>query len=437
MALTFVKPQLSWLRIAEMNLGFFGLQFSFGLQQSNMGPIYSYLGASEATMPLLWLAGPVTGLIVQPLIGAISDRTITRLGRRTPYFLVGAILCSLSLWAMPHSKALWVAASILWVLDAANNVTMEPYRAYAADRLRRDQLPLGYLMQSAFTGLAQTLAYLAPSIMVWSGVRGDLLDSNGIPAVTRVAFAIGAVLSIATIMWSVVRVPELPIPAEDESAMRSAPVSMATAATDLKVAFIQMPIPMRQLAVAMLFQWYAMFAYWQFIVLAIARGTFGTSDPASDGFRQAVLLNGQAGGFYNFVAFLSAFAMVPITKKLDTKWVHASSLAISGAAMIVIFLAVGQISLLLPMIGIGIGWASMMGNPYVMLADSVPSEKTGTYMGLFNMFIVIPMIIESLTVPLIYGPLLAGDPRNVLGLAGLLMFAAATATAFMRGPRKI
>lgn len=436
MALTLVKPRLSWLRIAEMNLGFFGLQFSFGLQQSNMGPIYSYLGASEATMPLLWLAGPITGLIVQPLIGVISDRTITRLGRRTPYFLVGAILCSLCLWAMPYSKALWVAASLLWVLDAANNVTMEPYRAYAADRLRRDQLPLGYLMQSAFTGLAQTLAYLAPSIMVWGGVRADLLDANGIPAVTRVAFVIGAVLSIGTIIWSVVRVPELPIPVDEEIVMRSAPISIKTTAVDLKNAIVQMPAPMRQLAVAMLFQWYAMFAYWQFIVLAIARGAFGVSDPGSAGFRQAALLNGQAGGFYNFVAFLSAFAMVPIAKRFGSKSVHTFSLAVSGAAMITIFLYVGRIPLLVPMIGIGIGWASMMGNPYVMLADSAPPEKTGTYMGVFNMFIVIPMIIESLTLPLIYGPLLAGDPRNVLGLAGMLMFAAAVATAFMRETRK-
>ena len=436
MALTLVKPRLSWLRIAEMNLGFFGLQFSFGLQQSNMGPIYSYLGASEATMPLLWLAGPITGLIVQPLIGVISDRTITRLGRRTPYFLVGAILCSLCLWAMPYSKALWVAASLLWVLDAANNVTMEPYRAYAADRLRRDQLPLGYLMQSAFTGLAQTLAYLAPSIMVWGGVRADLLDANGIPVVTRVAFVIGAVLSIGTIIWSVVRVPELPIPVDEEIVMRSAPISIKTTAVDLKNAIVQMPAPMRQLAVAMLFQWYAMFAYWQFIVLAIARGAFGVSDPGSAGFRQAALLNGQAGGFYNFVAFLSAFAMVPIVKRFGSKSVHTFSLAVSGAAMITIFLYVGRIPLLVPMIGIGIGWASMMGNPYVMLADSAPPEKTGTYMGVFNMFIVIPMIIESLTLPLIYGPLLAGDPRNVLGLAGMLMFAAAVATAFMRETRK-
>ena len=205
------KPHLSFGRILQMNLGFLGLQFSFGLQQSNMGPIYSYLGADEGSMPLLWLAGPMTGLIVQPLIGAMSDRTATRLGRRTPYFLVGAVLCSLCLLAMPYSRALWIAAALLWVLDAANNVTMEPYRAYVSDRLDAHQRPLGFLTQSAFTGLAQTLSYLAPSLLVWWGVNKDLLDANGIPQITRIAFLIGAVLSIATIVWSVWRVPELPL----------------------------------------------------------------------------------------------------------------------------------------------------------------------------------------------------------------------------------
>jgi maltose/moltooligosaccharide transporter len=159
-------PRLSILQILQMNIGFLGLQFSFGLQQSNMSPIYSYLGADEAALPLLALAGPVTGLLVQPIVGAMSDRTTSRWGRRTPYFFIGAMLCSLCLLVMPYSSALWMAASLLWILDAANNITMEPYRAYVSDRLPKDQHALGYLTQSAFTGLAQTLSYLAPSIMV-------------------------------------------------------------------------------------------------------------------------------------------------------------------------------------------------------------------------------------------------------------------------------
>jgi len=204
------KPILSLQQITQMNVGFLGLQFSFGLQQSNMGPIYSYLGADEASLPLLWLAGPITGLLVQPIVGAMSDRTTSRYGRRTPYFLIGAILCSLCLLAMPYSSALWMAASLLWILDAANNITLEPYRAYVGDRLDSSQHSLGYLCQAAFTGLAQTLSYLAPSILVYGfGVNKDLVDENNIPVITKIAFMIGAVLSICTIAFSVWRVKEL------------------------------------------------------------------------------------------------------------------------------------------------------------------------------------------------------------------------------------
>ena len=177
-------PLLSPRQIVQMNVGFLGLQFSFGLQQSNMSPIYSYLGAEESALPLLYLAGPVTGLLVQPIVGAMSDRTDSRWGRRTPYFLIGAILCSLALLAMPYSSALWMAAALLWILDAANNITMEPYRAYVSDRLQPQQHAQGFLTQSAFTGLAQTLSYLAPSLLVWLGMNRDAVDANGIPDIT-------------------------------------------------------------------------------------------------------------------------------------------------------------------------------------------------------------------------------------------------------------
>lgn len=426
------KPHLSLGRIVQMNLGFLGLQFSFGLQQSNMGPIYSYLGADEASLPLLWLAGPMTGLLIQPIIGAMSDRTVTRFGRRTPYFLIGAILCSLCLFAMPYSRALWVAASLLWVLDAANNVTMEPYRAYVSDRLDQAQRPLGFLTQSAFTGLAQTLSYLAPSLLVWGGLNADAIDPSGIPVITRIAFIVGAVLSLSTILWSVLRVPELPLSAREIAAMRAEPLSARTTLRDLKQAIVDMPAPMRQLAIAMLFQWYAMFCYWQFVAFAIARSLYDTADASSAGFRQAVLVNGQIGGFYNFIAFVAAFAMVPIARRIGAKPVHAVSVAASGIAMLALPWCSIQAMLFVPMIGIGLGWASMMGNPYIILADSIPPARTGIYMGIFNMFIVIPMMIESLTMPLIYRPLLGGDPRHVLMLAGILMLMAAVATLAIR-----
>ena len=192
-------PTLSISQIVQMNIGFLGLQFSFGLQQSSMGPIYSYLGANEAALPLLSLAGPVTGLLVQPIVGAMSDRCTSRFGRRTPFVLIGAIVCSLCLLAMPYSQALWMAASLLWILDAANNTAMEPYRAYVGDRLPKDQHAHGFIIQSAFTGLAQTLAYLTPSLLVWSGMNKDAVGDNHIPQITLFSFMIGEYISVNTI----------------------------------------------------------------------------------------------------------------------------------------------------------------------------------------------------------------------------------------------
>jgi maltose/moltooligosaccharide transporter len=421
------KPRLSLLRIVEMNVGFFGLQFSFGLQQANMSPIYGYLGADPDTMPLLWLAGPVTGLIVQPTVGAMSDRTQSRHGRRTPYFLIGAIICSLSLLAMPFSPALWVAASLLWILDAGNNITMEPYRAYVADRLEPDQRSVGFLTQSAFTGLAQTLSYLAPSLLT-AFVDRNVLDVNGIPNVVRVAFIIGAILSISTICYSVFRVPELPLSDEERAAMAKKPLTVEATFREIVEAIREMPKPMRQLALPMLCQWYAMFVYWQYISFVLAKSLYGATDPGSEGFRDAALAVGQVGAFYNFMAFVFALLLIPIVRNLGARPVHAVCLAASGLAMLVIPHIDSKLLLFVPMIGIGLGWAGMMGSTYVMLASAIPPERNGVYMGIFNMFIVIPMLIETLTMPMLYGPVLGGEPGNALAFAGILMAVGAAAT---------
>jgi maltose/moltooligosaccharide transporter len=433
------KPRLSLLRIIEMNIGFFGLQFSFGLQQANMGPIYGFLGADEATMPLLWLAGPMTGLLIQPIVGAMSDRTGSRLGRRTPYFLLGAVICTLSLFAMPYSSTLWMAASLLWILDAGNNITMEPYRAYVADRLAPDQRSTGFLTQSAFTGLAQTLSYLAPSLLT-AVVARDVLDANGIPVIVRMAFIIGAILSISTIVWSVWRVPELPLSSEEQAELAERPLTASGTLAEIRDAIREMPRPMKQLAGAMLCQWYAMFAYWQYITFAVGRSLYNTSDPASAAFREATLTTQQAGALYNFVAFLGALALIPVVARFGARRTHAVCLAASGTAMLLIPGVSTPLALFVLMLGIGIGWAGMMGNTYVMLADCIPPQRNGIYMGIFNLFIVIPMLIQTLTMPLIYRPLLGGDPRHVLMLGGVLMLAGALATLLVdaghRAPRK-
>jgi maltose/moltooligosaccharide transporter len=429
---TISKPTLSFWQIVNMNIGFFGIQFSFGLQQSNMSPIYQYLGADESTLPLLWLAGPMTGLLVQPIIGAMSDRTTSRWGRRTPYFLIGAILCSLGLLFMPFSPTLWFAAGLLWILDAANNVTMEPYRAYVNDRLNRDQHSLGFLTQSAFTGLAQTLAYLAPSLLVWMGMNKDAIGDNHIPQVTMTAFIVGAIFSFTTVWWSVKKVPELPLSDEERNEMQARPKGASATLNDIWIAVKEMPPTMRRLWWMKLFQWYGMMCYWIYIVPALASTMFNTSDATSVGFRDAGLLNGQIGGFYNAVAFASAFAMIPFTRRFGAKKIHAICLTLAGIGMWCIPAIQDKWLLFVPMIGVGLAWASIMGNPYILLAGSIPPERAGVYMGIFNMFIVIPMLIQMLTLPLYYQSLLGGHPENVIRLAGVLLMCAAVAVLFVK-----
>ena len=426
------KPHLTFGQIINMNVGFFGIQFSFGLQQSSMSPIYKYLGADDATLPLLWLAGPVTGLIVQPIIGAMSDRTVTRWGRRTPYFLIGAILCSLGLLVMPFSPTLWIAASLLWILDAANNVTMEPYRAFVSDKLAPAQHSLGFLTQSAFTGLGQTLAYLTPSLLVLFGMNKDATNDSHIPHIVIAAFLTGAVFSLTSVLWTLKTTKEIPLEPEELQKIRSKSPGFKAMLLDIALAIREMPATMKQLALVKLFQWYAMFCYWQYISLSLATTLYATTDPTSTGFRDASLLNGKIGAFYNFIAFMAAFGLVPFTRRFGPKVMHSICLALAGASMLCIPLIHTPALLLVPMIGVGLAWASIMGNPYIMLAGCIPPERTGVYMGIFNMFIVIPMIIQIFTLPLFYKAWLDGNPENVIRLAGGLLLCAAVAALWVK-----
>ncbi|WP_244023857.1 MFS transporter [Novosphingobium organovorum] len=413
-----------------MNLGFFGLQLSFGLLVANSSPIFRTLGASEALLPLLWLAGPVTGMVVQPLVGALSDRTVTRFGRRTPYLLTGAAIAALGLWLMPFSPVLWVAVALVWLLDTANNLILEPYRAYVVDRLPPGQRPAGFLLQSAFTGLSQTLAHLLPSLLALF-VHRHLTDANGIALTVRATFVIGAIVTASTIVYSLVRVPETALPIARPATPAPASAQTAAARTglfawaiaqDLVVALRDMPRPMRQLALPMLCQWYAMFAFWQYFTEVVARTRFATSDPTSDAYREATLTAQQLGAIYNAIAFLAALAMIPLLRRVPIARLHAACLALSGLAMAAIpFAGHSQPLLYTLMLGIGIGWAGMMGNNHALLGASLPPGRIGTYMGIFNLFIVIPMLFETLTLPLIFQTMLNGDPARVLFLAALLM----------------
>jgi maltose/moltooligosaccharide transporter len=428
-----MKPHLSLWRIAEMNLGFLGLQFSFGLQQGNMGPIYSYLGAVPEELPLLQLAGPITGLIIQPIIGAMSDRTSSRFGRRTPYFITGAIMCTLGLLFMPFSASIMMAVSLLWLLDAGNNITMEPYRAYVSDRLNPDQRQFGFLSQSAFTGLAQMLAFLTPSIMVnLLGFNPNKVDANNIPETVHVAFMIGAFLSISTILWSVLRVKELPLTEAELAEIKKKPLTIANTFTEIWDAIVTMPIQMRKMAVMSLFQWYGMAIYWGYIVFSISRSVYGETVANSDGFRAAAITNGEVGGFYNGIAFLAAFAMVPFTRKFGAEIMHTFCLVLGGLGMLMLPQITEKWMLFIPAIGVGLAWASIMGNPYVILANSVSPERTGVYMGIFNMMIVIPMLLIPATLPFYFKPLMGGDPRHLITMAGVFLILAAIAVLWVR-----
>ena len=422
------RPQLSMAQILQMNLGFLGLQFSFGLQQANMSPIWGYLGAEEKNFAWLGIAGPLTGLIVQPIIGSLSDRTSSRWGRRTPYFLAGAVMCALGLFLMPLAASVLMAFSLLFLLDVGNNVTMEPYRAYVNDRLDADQRGFGFLSQSAFTGLAQCLAYLSPTLLVtWFGLSKDATAGGSIPTFTLVSFWIGAVLSLGTILWSITRVPELKLPEAERARLAALPKNPAATLGEIVSAMREMPRAMKAMAWMSLFQWYAMSGYWGYVTNSISRSVYGTADASTAAYRDAVLTNGQIGAFFNLIAFVSALAMAPMARRVGAGRLHAFCLTLSGFAMLAMPLIGVKELLFVAAIGIGLGWGSIMGNPYIILADTIPPERTGVYMGIFNMFICVPMLVFAGTMTFAYEPLLGGDARNVLRVSGVCMLLAAIA----------
>ena len=425
------KPRLSIPQIINMNVGFFGLQYAFGLQSANMTPIYSFLGADPSQIPLLWLAGPVTGLVVQPVVGALSDKTVSHWGRRTPYFLVGAIMASVCLLIMPFSVALWMAASVLWILDVGANTTMEPYRAFVSDKLDEAQHNIGYLMQSAFSGLGAFLAFLTPTLLIMFGISKSAVGANGIPVTTFIAFFIGAVVMFGSILWTVRTTREIPLTVEERVRIESSPRGLAAAFVDLKEAISAMPRPMRQMAPMMLLSWYANFVYLQYMPLCLATSVFSGAETFEESLVDASLLWGRMAAFYFLVAFVAAFALVPFANKLGAKRVQGFCTACGGIGIFLVPVISDVRLLFVPMMGVGLYWASTMGITYVMLASFLPKEKTGIYMGIFNMFIVVPMILQTLTVPLYFNAWLGGSPINAIHLAGVLLVLAAASVGFI------
>ena len=478
------KPLLTFSQIINMNVGFFGIQYSFGLQQSAVNPIYDFLGASPDQIPWLNLAGPLTGLIIQPIIGALSDKTWhPRWGRRTPYFFIGAMLCSVALFLFPFSSALWMAVGLLWLLDAGNNTAMEPYRAFIADKLDATQQPTGFQAQSFFTGFGQTLANVSLFIfpMIFIGKTGKL------PTWVFASFFLGAACSIGSILWSIKKTPEIPPPPDElkilnernkgmpspfiqffltilttiiaytvivlliipsifyRSLLRKV-LNYAKVHPSLKIFFAQnieiidaildMPKVMWQLALIYLFQWYALFCYWQNSSKSVALSVWNTTPKQNaELYEKAVSWTGLVNGWYNVVTFLCAFGLVWFAKKYSPKLVHFGCLVLAGIG----FLAFPHIEnkyLLFPAItGFGIGWASMMGIPYLMVVSKIPKERYGVYMGIINMMIVIPMFIQTTTFGFILKHFLNDDPRNAITFAGVFLLIAASATLLIKADK--
>ncbi|MFN0215023.1 MAG: MFS transporter [Saprospiraceae bacterium] len=425
------KPSLSFSQIINMNFGFFGIQYSFGLQQTAINPIYSFLDADPGQLPLLNLAGPVTGLLIQPIIGALSDKTWhPRWGRRKPYFLIGAILCSVCLFLFPFSSTLWMAVGLLWILDAGNNTAMEPYRAFVADKLPAPQYGLGFLTQSFFTGLGITLANLS-LFFFQSNIVGA--SASGIPYWVYGSFFVGGICSIASVLWSMHTTPEIPPTPEELDFIRANKHGVLQPFMEIFDAIKNMPKSMWQLALVYLFQWYALFIYWQFCSHSIAQSVWKTSSEADKHlYEEAVAWTGLVNGWYNIVTFLSAFGLVWLTKKYSPKWVHFACLSIAGFALMLFSGIENKYWLFAPMTGFGIAWASIMAVPYLLVVGSIPKERFGVYMGIINMMIVIPMIIQTLSFGFVYKRFLGSDPGMAITTAGILLLLAALAVLNMR-----
>lgn len=475
------KPRLSFLQIINMNVGFFGIQYSFGLQQSAVNPIYDFLGAKPEEIPILNLAGPLTGLIIQPIIGALSDKTWhPRFGRRKPYFFIGAILCSLALFFFPYSSELWMAVGLLWILDVGNNTAMEPYRAFIADKLDASQQPTGFQAQSFFTGFGQTLANV--SLFIFPAV---ILGYTGkIPNWVFASFFVGAVCSIGSVWWSSRTTAEIP-PTDEELAVikqrnagmphpvvqfflsilttvvayvilailiipalltRGAVIKNLISYTkkhgSLRVIFAQnieiveaileMPRVMWQLALVYLFQWYALFCYWQNSSKSIGLSIYKTTPENKELYEKAVSLAGLVNAWYNVVTFLTAFALVAFAKRFGAKWVHFGCLALAGVGLMIFPYIENQALLFFAITGFGIGWASMMGIPYLMVVNQIPKERYGVYMGIINMMIVIPMFLQTITFGYILKHFLNSNPGSAILFAGVLLLVAAFFTTMLK-----
>lgn len=430
------KPKLSFWQIWNMSFGFLGIQMGFALQNANASRILGIFGADIHELSWFWIVAPLTGLIVQPIIGHYSDKTWTKLGRRRPYFLVGALLAACGLVFMPNAAmftafmpALWVGAGMLMIMDASFNVAMEPFRALVADMLPSDQRTLGFSVQTILIGIGAVIgSWLPYALTNWFGVLNEA-DMGGIPTNLLLSFIIGAIILVISILVTVFTTKEY---TNEELDKFSANDATNTPVEEPKLSnifsdFANMPTTMRQLSWVQFFSWFGLFGMWVFTTPAIAHHIYGLSltDTHSSTYQIAGDWVGILFGVYNAVSAVYAFFLPAIAKKLGRKRTHSTSLIIGGIGLISIYFAPNEYWLIASMVGVGIAWASILAMPYAILAGSIPPRKMGVYMGIFNFFIVLPQIINALIGGPIVKYLYGGNPIFALITSGVSFLIAA------------
>ncbi len=425
------KPALSFWQIWNMSFGFLGIQFGWGLQMANMSAIYSYLGANAGQIALLWLAAPVTGVLIQPLIGQSSDRTWTRLGRRRPFILGGAILASFALILMPNSPSVWVAAGLLWVLDGTINASMQPFRALVADNLPEEQSSQGFAIQSLFIGLGGTIASALPWMMThWFGIIAEGAGKGHIPFSVTLSFYIGAAAFLGAVLWTVFTTKEIPPDEQEIAAMRARKFDWTLGLKDIFSLFGHLPRRMWELGLVQFFTWIGMFCLWVYFSPSIASGIFhaqaGTVEMEESG-----AWAGFCFAMYNAICFAFSFVLMRVTKYTGPKLMHSLCLGIGAIGLLTIPFMTGKYGLLFSMTGIGIAWSSILSMPYAMLTPALPKDKVGVMMGMFNLFIVFPQIIASGFLGKVLEIFFAGNPMSAIILGGCSMAVAAVLTIFV------
>jgi maltose/moltooligosaccharide transporter len=390
------KPRLSFWQIWNMSFGFLGIQFGFALQNANVSRIFETLGASKDALPILWLAAPVTGLLVQPIIGYYSDRTWhEKWGRRRPFFAVGAILATIALFLMPNATALWMAVIMLWLMDASINISMEPFRAFVGDMLPNEQRTSGFAMQSFFIGLGAVIASALPWMFTnWFGVSNET-TGGVISDSVRWSFYLGGFAYFSAVMWTVFNTDEYPPDDLEKLREENAAVGIWDGLVESFLGIFKMPKTMVQLSLVQFFSWFALFAMWIYTTSAVTSHVYGTDDPTSALYNEGADWVGICFAIYNGIAAIVAFLLPILAKRITRRMTHLVALFCGGIGLFSIYFITDPNMLLVSMIGVGIAWASILSMPYAMLSSILPANKMGYYMGVFNFFIVIPQIVAA------------------------------------------